>query len=310
MAVITDPKTGIIVSAPFKSDQWVDVKKCRRWLTFFMSRVVSQMGCTTLPVSPVEGQVVVMASTDGTYPNQIARYSTDLLDWEYLAPWDGLSVSAANGAPWYYCEGRWSQYLLPSGLHSDTADFSTMPSGWVSWDILPNANQSIPPAWSPGTAAISAQGGDLKIVPTSTNYKNISASLRSITPTNWRLTANISVCRRTPYTYAGICLTDANGLLSCFTINHDGKLCYYQPIAGSSTVVMTLALNSCWMRVTKSGSNLIYEYSIDGRAWFDFATRTIGAAYEVGTPTKYGICCCGNTTPGAIACSAFYVEEL
>ena len=200
---------------------------------------------------------------------------------------------------------------MPSGLHSDTADFSTIPSGWVSWDILPNANPSIPLAWSPGTATISVQGGDLKIVPISTNYRNLSASLRSITPTNWRLTANISVCRMTPYTKAGICLTDANGLLSCFTINHDGQLCYEEPIAGYITVVMALALNSCWMRVTKSGSNLIYEYSIDGRAWFDFATRTIGATYEVGTPTKYGICCCGNTpTPGAIACSAFYVEEL
>ena len=106
MANLTDPNTRMLLNAGYQSNQYIPVKRDRRWMSFFSSRVVSDTACASLPASPVEGQAVIIAG--GTNANAIARYSTELAAWEYLTPWAGLTVQDATGASWSYSGSVWA----------------------------------------------------------------------------------------------------------------------------------------------------------------------------------------------------------
>lgn len=124
MSVIVDPKLGINVYAPFQSNQWEDSKKARRWLSFFASRVVMGTSCTALPASPAEGDAVLMSSSYPIHASEIARYSTELMAWEYMAPWAGLTVCDTSGNEWYFSGSAWVQNPT-AGISALAATVST-----------------------------------------------------------------------------------------------------------------------------------------------------------------------------------------
>lgn len=135
MSVIVDPKLGINVYAPFQSNQWEDSKKARRWLSFFASRVVMDTSCTALPASPAEGDTVLMSSSYPIHASEIARYSTELMAWEYMAPWAGLTVCDTSGNEWYFSGSAWVQNptagisALATTVSSHTAQIAALQAG-------------------------------------------------------------------------------------------------------------------------------------------------------------------------------------
>ena len=135
MSVIVDPKLGINVYAPFQSNQWEDSKKARRWLSFFASRVVMDTSCTALPASPAEGDTVLMSSSDPIHASEIARYSTELMAWEYMAPWAGLTVCDTSGNEWYFSGSAWVQNptagisALATTVSTHTAQIAELQAG-------------------------------------------------------------------------------------------------------------------------------------------------------------------------------------
>ena len=169
MSVIVDPKLGINVYAPFQSNQWEDSKKARRWLSFFASRVVMDTSCTALPASPAEGDTVLMSSSYPIHASEIARYSTELMAWEYLAPWAGLTVCDTSGNEWYFSGSAWVQNpvagisAMAATVSTHTAQIAALQAGGGSVSGLPPWYGELVPT-PPDAAAQTALGSDSNVV--------------------------------------------------------------------------------------------------------------------------------------------------
>ena len=310
MTVITDPKTGIIVAAPYKSDQWVDVKKCRRWLTFFMSRVVSQISCASLPESPVEGQVVVMASTDSTYPNHIARYSTDLLAWEYMAPWDGLQIKDSSGGDWTYLNSIWnySTVVIPNWVSSHPRTPPASPNAWD--DEFNNSSSLSEWTWyKQGASTATFVNGGL-LITASLNDANdpnydYSMLMRDVPSGDWEITSYVDNISSNESTSASCAIGTRNiaagkcammGLVLGASYNIVSVFGYYTNSPHDFPYAKRVQVNvrssgGIYLRIAKSSGNLIYSISVDGHSFDVIYTIAIGSDFSFVTPDKFVIGC-------------------
>lgn len=323
MAIITDPKTGLIVSAPYQSNQFDDAKKARRWLTFFASRVVDAVGPASLPASPVEGTTVVVAATDTTHPNAVARYSTELHAWEYVAPWNGLAVTDLSRIVWTFNGSSWaapsSNSALPAWLanhpdaptatqHADSCEFESLPSDWTQQDQVGST-------WSAGSAALSIEGGGLKLATTTAQRARVHHYLRPATPINWRVVAKLSFGRQNvSYSNFGISLVDAAGSSCLFGVSEGGALGLYNPKPDTSPYTqIQLGLSAAYLRAIYNGATITFAYSLDGRVWFELPGFTEKIGQRINAVTRYGVGVSGNTsaTPAIIlGCDFFRVWAL
>lgn len=306
MAVITDPKTGLIVAAPFRSSQWEDAKKCRRWLTFFASRVVSNVACTTLPASPTEGQTVIMASTASANANAIARYSSDLSAWEYLTPWNGLAVTDASGVGWAYTASGWGQQAaggssssLPTWVTSHPRTPPATPNAWD--DELDEMSLGSVWTWvnQGGATAQMINGGLLLTAALGNGFTLRSVSRPAPGAAPWEVTTfmdNVSAKENTS-AFGGIGVRNAsNGsilmlgvvlgatywTLMLNPLTPNGST-YVQGVARSQMNIS--ASRGTYLRVKNDGTNLIFSASLDGYAWDEIGrdpiASNVGGAYQI-----------------------------
>ena len=296
MATILDPKTGIVVAAPFRASLWEDAKRCRRWLTFFASRVVANVACATLPDSPAEGQTVVMAPNASANPNAIARYSSDLSAWEYLTPWNGLAVTDAAGVGWAYTASGWGQQAaggssssLPTWISAHPRTPPATPNAWD--DEFDGASLGADWSWvNQGGATVQMVNSGLLLTAALGNgfdLRSVAKSAPGAAP--WEVTTyldNVSA-EENVNAVAGLGVRNATTgeiqllsveiggsywTLSVNPFTYDGST----HIKGWASATLNIsASRGTYLRVRSDGTNLIFSASMDGYAWDEIGRQTI-----------------------------------
>lgn len=312
MAVITDPKTGIIVSAPKGSDQWTDAKKARRWLTWALSRVVSDTACATLPASPVEGQAVIVSG--GTNANAIAWYSTDLGAWEYMAPWAGLVVQDTTGADWIYSGSAWA--VRPSGGGTVTGlpswvsgSLDTPPAAPNAWDDeFDGSALASEWAWDNGAtiSAFSVGGGLLQVVPTapetqtSVLYKPISGEFEIAAK------LRLAYVNAANYFLAGLAAGSPSGGWLTWNVvpsindlaRHDFSSSTTRTDYQDSTCGLGQHNQPYYLKLKHSGGQLQCYGSPTGRSWTALGSvQAVGAGNTLTSVDRAGLSFGGAATP-------------
>jgi hypothetical protein len=303
MAVITDPKTGIIVSAPFKSDQWTDVKRSRRWMTFFMSRVVSDTACVTLPVSPVEGQIVIMDSSDVAHGNDLARYSTELSAWEYLDPWDGLQVKDASGTEWFYANSKWNKSIIPTWVSKSPRDYPS-PSSPYDDEFDGDALSGAWTWYKQGGATAQLQGGGLTLTapvdPDGDTSFDCRLLCKSVPSGDWAFETymdNVSQLESTNARGGIGTRSSSAGEHSMLAVDLGASyntLCvngYYTNSPHDIQYLQKKYVNvrssgGIYLKIAKTGGNLVYSYSINGLVYDAIYTISIGGDCGFANPDQ------------------------
>lgn len=326
MSVIVDPKLGINVYAPFQSNQWEDSKKARRWLSFFASRVVMDTSCTALPASPAEGDTVLMSSSYPIHASEIARYSTELMAWEYMAPWAGLTVCDTSGNEWYFSGSAWVQNptagisALATTVSTHTAQIAALQAGGTGGGgSLPSwlaTHPDAPPAvagayddeftadssaWSwvnQGTATYAIGASCLSVTAPGVDGDNFRMRVKSVTG-SFDLRAKITVQPTVLANYAtgGFLLRNStSGKLISLALSYNSGnggwtfLCanFTNPTTPQSVIrVGPYSSMTIYVRCTNNGTNLDLYYSADGRVWTQIGSVALSAF--IGSVDQFGI---------------------
>lgn len=266
MANLTDPNTGMLLNAGYQSNQYIPIKRDRRWMSFFSSRVVADAACRNIPPYPTEGYAVIVSG--GINNGCIGRYSSELGSWEYMQPWAGLTVQDVTGASWSYSGGAWAQQLSGGGSGSSS---------------LPPWHGSLVPT-PPDPYAQTALGSDAHVTVTKLAGRTLmrldgaQASGYYAMLSAWDGGAGTSAS-------LGILMADGKGSIECglVVVGSSGRMIAMEIYRNSlhinrwssrttidsvaweqSSHVLTALPCPCWLRVSSDGATLTFALSANG----------------------------------------------